>query len=143
MEDLKIKLNSITKLKLFREVKKIIFTKMDSNKITTERAEEILNYIKKHLSNIDNPQEIKNFYIYLGENFSELNILKNKIKIAEKEKIDQIFSLFLDKFMEKWNIDLVKKIMEEMEESKNTQTYLEKLKKDYPVEFQNILEKIA
>lgn len=33
--------------------------------------------------------------------------------------------------------------MEEMEESKNTQTYLEKLKKDYPVEFQNILEKIA
>lgn len=101
MEDLKIKLNSITKLKLFREVKKIIFTKMDSNKITTERAEEILNYIKKHLSNIDNPQEIKNFYIYLGENFSELNILKNKIKIAEKEKIDQIFSLFLDKFMEK------------------------------------------
>ena len=143
MEDLGIKLNPITKLRLFREVKKVIFTQMDSDKITPERAEEILDYVKKYVVDIETPQKAKQFYLHLGEKFRELAGVKHKFEIEEEEKIDQVFSLLLDEFMEKGNMDLAGEIMEQMKEAKNQQNYLEKLKTNYPIEFKKALEKIS
>lgn len=142
MEDLGTKLNPITKLRLFREVKKIIFAKMDSDKITPERAEEILDYVKKYVVAIEAPEKAKQFYIHLGEKFSELKEIKQKFEIEEEEKIDQFFSLIIDELMEKGNMDLASEIMEQMNETQNQQVYLEKLKTNYPIEFQKALEKI-
>ncbi|NVP18174.1 hypothetical protein HUU51_05655 [Candidatus Gracilibacteria bacterium] len=142
MEDLGIKLNPITKLRLFREVKKVIFVQMDSDKITPERAEEILDYVKKYVVDIETPEKAKQFYLHLGEKFSELKEIKQKFEIEEEEKIDQVFSLLVDEFMEKGNMDLASEIMNQMNEAKNQQIYLEKLKTNYPIEFQRALEKI-
>jgi hypothetical protein len=143
MEDLGIKLNPITKLRLFRAVKKVIFFQMDKDIITAERAEEILDYVKKHVVNVNTPEKAKQFYIYLGEMFEELKGVKHKFEIEEKEKIDQVFSLLLDEFMEKGNMDLASEIMEQINEAKNSKEYLEKLKTNYPIEFQKALEKIS
>lgn len=143
MEDLGIKLNPITKLRLFREVKKVIFSQMDNDVIIPERAEEVLDYVKKYVVNINTPEKAKQFYIHLGEKFDELKGVKHKFEIEEEEKIDQIFSLLLDEFMEKGNMDLASEIMEQMNEAKNSQIYLEKLKTNYPIEFQKALEKIS
>lgn len=142
MKDLGIKLNPITKLRIFREVKKIIFTKMDSDKITPERAEEILDYVKKYVVDIETPERAKQFYLHLGEKFDELKEIKQKFEIEEEEKIDQVFSLLIDEFMEKGNMDLASEIMEQMNEVKNGKIYLEKLKTNHPIEFQKALKKI-
>lgn len=142
MEDLGIKLNPITKLRLFREAKKVIFRQMDKDQITPERADEILGYVKKYVVNIETPEKAKQFYLHLGKKFPELAGVKYKFEIEEEEKIDRVFSSLLEEFMEKGNIDLASEIMEQMNESKNQQTYLEKLKKKYPIEFQKALEKI-
>lgn len=142
MEDLGIKLNPITKLRLFHEVKKIIFAKMDNDKITPERAEEIFDYVKKYVVDIETPERIKQFALHLGEKFNELKEIKQKFEIEDGEKIDQVFSLLIDEFMEKWNMDLASEIMEQMNEAKNEQIFLEKLKTNYPIEFQKALKKI-
>jgi hypothetical protein len=42
MEDLSITLSPITKLKLYRSIRDTIFAQMDKNRITPERADEIL-----------------------------------------------------------------------------------------------------
>ncbi len=91
MEDLGIKLNPITKLRLFREVKKVIFAQMDNDIITPERAEKVLDYVKKYVVNINTPEKAKQFYLHLGEKFTELKGVKHKFEIEEEEKIDQVF----------------------------------------------------
>ncbi len=143
MEDLGIKLNPITKLKLFREVKKVIFSQMDNDKITPERAEEILDYVKKYVIDIETPEKAKQFYLHLGEKFKELYSVKLKFEIEEEEKIEKVFSLLLDEFIEKGNMDLANEIMEQMNETKNQQIFLEKLKINYPIEFQKVIQKIT
>ena len=142
MKDLGIKLHPITKRRIFYEAKKIIFAQMDSDKITPKRAEEILDYVKKYIIDIESPENAKQFYLYLGEKFSELKEIKQKFEIEEKEKIDQFFSLIIDEFMKKGNMDLASELMEQMNESKYAQIYLEKLKINYPIEFQKALDKI-
>lgn len=143
MDDLGVKLNPITKLRLFREVKKDIFVKMDSDAITPERAEEILEYVKKYVVDIETPEVAKQFYLHLGEKFAELSGVKQKFEMEEEEKIDQVFTLIIDEFMQRGNMDLASEIMEQMNESKPTKIFLEKLKANYPIEFQKVLKKIV
>lgn len=141
MEDLWVKLNPITKLKLFRTVKEVIFSQMDKDKITPERADEILGYTKKYVVDIRIPKVAKQFYIHLGERFPELVGIKNKFKMEGEEKIDKIFSLLIDEFMENENIDLANEIMEQMDESKDQNLFIEKLKEKYPIEFNKVFAK--
>ena len=61
MKDLGIKLNPITKLILFHEVKKVIFSKMDTDTITPEKADYILEYVKKYVINVETPKRAKQF----------------------------------------------------------------------------------
>jgi DNA-directed RNA polymerase subunit F len=143
MEDLGLKLHPLTKLEIYRACKNRIFILMDSDKITPEKADEILEYVKKYVINIKTTEQAKQFYIHLGEKFIELKSVEKKFRNEEAEKIDQIFSLLLDEFIEKGNMDLAGEIMEQMNESKNQQIYLEKLKINYPREFQKALEKIS
>lgn len=143
MDDLGVKLNPITKLRLFREVKKDIFVKMDSDAITPERAEEILEYVKKYVVDIETPEVAKQFYLHLGEKFAELSGVKQKFEMEEEEKIDQVFTLIIDEFMQRGNMDLASEIMEQMNESKPTKIFLEKLKANYPIEFQKVLKKVT
>lgn len=143
MEDLGIKLNPITKLRLFHEVKNVIHGMLHKRSIPLERSAEIMDYVKKYVVGIETPEKAKQFYLHLGEKFEELKEVKHKFEIEEEEKIDQVFSLLLDEFMEKGNTDLASEIMEQMNEAKNSQVYLEKLKQNYPIEFQKALEKIS
>jgi len=143
MEDLEIKLNPITKLRLFREVKNVIHRMLRKRSIPLERSAEIMDYVKKYVVKINTPEKAKQFYLHLGEKFDELKGVKHKFEIEKEEKIDQVFSLLLDEFMEKGDMDLASEIMEQMNEAKSSQEYLEKLKQNYPIEFQKALEKIS
>jgi len=62
--------------------------------------------------------------------------------MEEEEKIDKAFSLLLNEFMEKGNLDLASEIMKQMDNSNNKVNYLESLKIDYPIEFVKIFEKM-
>ncbi len=141
MGNLETEFNPITKLRLFCEVKKIVYKILDDVSITLSRAEEIMNYVKKYIKSVDSPREAKQFYLHLGKKFNELAGIKNKFQFEEEEKIDQIFSLFLHEFMGKGDIELAANLMEQMNKAENSQMYLEKLKVRYPVEFQKAFEK--
>ncbi len=141
MEDLGIKLNPITKLRLFREAKFVIFSNIDNWVIKPERAEEILLYIKKYIYKIEKPDLAKKFYIHLWEKFKELKIVSKKFEMEEKEKIEDLVSLFLEEVMEKWNIDLASELMAQMKELWDDEVFIWKLKKNYPIEFSNVLKK--
>lgn len=143
MEDLGIKLNPITKLRLFREVKKVIFAQMDSDKITPERAEEILDYVKKYVVDIETPEKAKQFYLHLGEKFRELEEIVFHFNFEEKEKFNKVFAYLLNEFILSNNTELANEIMDQIRETKDQQTYLEDLKKRYPIEFLKALEKIV
>ena len=69
--------------------------------------------------------------------------MKYKFEIEEKEKMNQVCSFILDEFMNKGNMDLASEIMTQINEAKNIETYLEKLKINYPIEFQKALKNFS
>lgn len=140
--DLRLKLNPITKLRIYREVKRIIFYQMDSKIISPDRAEEVLKYVKENVVKVNRPDEARAFYKSLWDMFVELQWLKKMFEKEEEEKIDKIFSFLLDEFMESGNIDLANEIMEQMNDSNNNDIFLEQLKNKYPIEMQKSMKKI-
>jgi hypothetical protein len=100
MEDLVVKLNPITKLEIYTECKNIIFSKMNNDIVTPERADEILSFVKENVVKISNPKQAKEFYIYIAIKFSELHEIKVKFNIEEDEKISELIILVVDEFME-------------------------------------------
>ena len=140
-EDLGLKLNPITKLKLFRAVRKIILGKMNRDEIIPKRAGEILEYVKKRVVKIASPTDAKQLYLHLEEKFPEFKGLKEKFDAEEKEKIDQAFSFLVDVFIDKGNIDLASELMDQMCDSEEQAEYLKKIKARYPIEFQESIKK--
>lgn len=72
MEDLKTRINPISKIEIYNACKKVIFSQMENDIITPERADEILWYTKEHVIRIWNPEQAKEFYIYIAKKFPEL-----------------------------------------------------------------------
>ena len=143
MKDLGIKLNPLTKLRLFHVAKDAIFSQMDTNKITPDRADEILGYVKKYVVDIETPELAKKFYLHLGEKFTELKGVAHKFKLEEEEKIEKVLTLLIDEFMERGNIDLASEIMEQTKEAKHESSIAERLENKYPIEFQKAMEKFS
>ncbi len=136
MQDLGTKLNPITKVRLFQEIKKIVFTRLDKNSISPERSNKILAYLKKHIVAINTPKEAKKFYMNIGTDFSELLPIKTKFEIEEKEKMHRVLVVILDAVLEKYDFEFATRIMEEVEaiEEKKGRT-IEDLAREIPEEF--------
>ena len=136
MQDLVIKFPPITKLNLYREIKKVVFQLLDKGKITAERGNEIHVFIKKKLSTINSQQEIRNFYKRMGNKYPELTSIKLKIERKEQEEIHEELARLVKNVMEKGNLELAERIMEEIEEmERGKEKTIEALAKKFPEEF--------
>lgn len=138
MSNLELTINPITKLRIYQEAKKIIFPLMDDDKITPERADEILWYVKTNVVKVETPQVAKEFYEYLSKKFSELKTLKYKFDTETEEKAENIIKSLIDNLMNKWDFDFAVQIIEEMKWIKwkdEEIKYIEKLKKSIPNAF--------
>ena len=143
--DLGVKLNPLTKLRLFHTVRDYIFSQMDRKTITPEKADEILGYVKKYVADIETPERAKQFYLHLGGKFQELQTVTHKFELEEEEKIEKVLALLIDEFMTRGNMELASEIMDQIEQAEMEQeiNIAEKLKNRYPIEFQRAMEKIA
>ncbi len=141
MEDLGVKLNPITRLRLFQEARKHVFKKMDSDIITPERADEILTYVKENVLKIKTFQEAKNFYMTIAEKYPELKAMKSTFQKEEGEKIDKVLVLFVEFVLTKGNFDLAEKILHEVNEFHGKHNInITDIRKQYPEEFEKAVE---
>ncbi|PIZ73480.1 hypothetical protein COY07_01895 [Candidatus Peregrinibacteria bacterium CG_4_10_14_0_2_um_filter_43_11] len=144
MQNLGVKLNALTKLKLYRVIKDSIFRQMDTDAITPERADEIFGYVKDNIIVIETPEAAKNFYIRVAEKFpDELSGVKQRLELQEQEKIDQLLMTLLNHLLEKNDFDLAERIMQEIEEVQSKQKPLEALERKYPEEFAQSVEEMV
>jgi DNA-directed RNA polymerase subunit F len=141
-EDLGVILNPLTKLRLFQVIKLSVFQQMDRKTMIPERADEILEYIKKYLNDIQTPELTKQFYIHLAQKFPELGGVKQHFENQEREKMDHALGLFLEEFMEKGEISLASEILEQIQKANDEKGQVLSLKKRYPIEFSRVMERI-
>lgn len=114
MEDLGIKLNPLTKLRIYREARKIMFALLDRDKVKPERLEEVMGYVKTNVVKVETPIEAKKFYELLGGMFEELSPVSRMFEREEDEKIDRVLAALVDNLMNKGDFDLAQRIMEEI-----------------------------
>ena len=144
MEDLGIKLNPITKLRLFQEARKLIFKKMDDDIITPERADEVLTYVKDAVLKISDFKGIKKFYMGITEKFPELKPMKLSFQKEEGEKIDEVLVLFVEFILEKGDFNLAEKILHEVNEFHSKHNIsIDDIRKEHPKEFEKAVKALT
>ena len=139
--ELGVRLNPITRLRLFQEARKHVFQKMDNDIITPDRADEILTYVKDEVLEIETFEEAKEFYMNIPEKYPELSPMKKTFEKEEGEKIDRVLVLFVEFVLEKGDFDLAEKILHEVNQfHKDKSVTLEKIKGELPEEFDKAVE---
>ncbi len=145
MKDLGLKLNPLTKLKIYNTAKNIIVSKMNNNLISPARALEVINFLKANLVNIKTAEMAAQFYLDAAKKFPELSDLSIHFKNQEDEKYEEVAMCLSENLMGKNDLETTTKIIEELKSLMNQtdrQKYMEKLEKDYPTEFVKAVEKI-
>ena len=145
MTNLEVKLNPISKLKIYRAARKIVFHKMTKELITSERAKEILAYVKEKVVKVRSPKQAKNLYEFLSRKFPELQTLENKFHLESLEKIDKVLSILVENIINKGDFELANKIMEEVEEISDMEKeaqYAERISEKMPKEFEEAVKMI-
>lgn len=143
LNSIKVKLNPVTKLRLFREVKKVAFSLMESGSMKPERGDEIFNYLDHYMPDINTPENSKQFYTHLSKTFPELKRLKEKFEMEEDEKVSRVLNTLVDMFMERGNVELANEIMTEIQGEEETMgRTIEKVIQNYPQDFETALIKI-
>lgn len=144
MEDLGVKLNPITRLRLFQEARKHVFKKMDNDIITPERADDILSYVKDKVLVIRTFDEAKQFYMSIPEKFPELKPMKSTFEKEEGEKIDRVLVLFIEFILEKGDFNLAEKILHEVNAFHDKHDIsINEIRKGHPEEFEKAVEKMV
>lgn len=75
MKNIGLQLNPLTKLKIYTRAKKVILQKMDHDAITPEKAQELIDYFKNGLPEIQTAEEGQRFYMDAATMFPELKDL--------------------------------------------------------------------
>lgn len=143
MEDPGVKLHPIKKLQLWQTIKKVVFSKMDNDVISPERADEILGNIKAKIVEINSPEQAKEFYLALPQMYNELIPVTHKFEIQEAEALDKMLTLLLDVFIGKEDFDLADKLMEKIHNSNDHRQLISELEAKYPLEFQACLKRFS
>lgn len=136
MKDIGVKLHPVKKLQLWQAIKKVVFTKMDNDVISPERADEVLANIRPKIIEVNSPEQAKVFYLALPQMYPELTPVTNKFEIQEAEALDKILMLLLDEIMGKGEFDLANELMEKINNSDNHKELIEELESKFPSEFQ-------
>ena len=144
MTDLGVRLNPITRLRLFQEARKHVFQKMDNDIITPERADEILSYVKENVLEIETFNEAKIFYMTIPEKFPELKPMKNTFEKEEGEKIDRVLVLFVEFVLNKGEFDLAEKILSEVNKFHEDRSIsIDEIRNEMPDEFEKAVGVLA
>ncbi|MBI4234684.1 hypothetical protein HY604_00085 [Candidatus Peregrinibacteria bacterium] len=143
MNKYKLHLASIKKLRLYREIKKVILTKMRSNMVTCDEAEALMNKVKKDLKVLSSKSGIIEYCNMLPQLHPMFMQLKLRFDYEVGEKIDRVLSELVDKVVHKGNFDLAEKIMSEIETMYASGAItLEEIRNASPDDFDVALEKV-
>lgn len=143
MEDIGVKLHPVKKLQLWQAIKKAVFSKMDNDAISPERADEILGNLKPKIVEVNSPEQAKEFYLALPQMYAELSPVTHKFEIQEAEVLDKVLTLLLDVIIEKDGFDLASELMEKMHNSSDQKQLIHELEAKYPLEFQICLKRFS
>ena len=135
---------SLSKLKLFREAKKVVLKRMDSDVITPERAEEIFNFLKETILQLKDWNQMRAYPELLANTYPELKPVAIKLEFEEREHIDKVLALFVESIVEKGDFDLASKIIDQVHEFNETKGGdIEEIRKVDPGVFDNILTRFV
>jgi len=142
MGDLELQLNPLTKLHIFQEARKLLFWEMDSHRVTPERCDEILDYVEKEVVKVETPAQAEAFYHQLANKFQELSGLEKEFSFEYEQKLDLVIKDLVQNIMEKGDLELAAKILDEVKELEEKNKNPEKIAEEYPEDFGNSLQKI-
>jgi hypothetical protein len=134
MNDLDLKINPLSQLKIYRLARNIVLRKMDNKKITSKKAMKIINYLKKNVRKIKSARMAKIFYTQVASLFPELHDLERYFDSVQRERLDQLMSLLVEKIMKTTDLDKASKIMDKIEKAKSKSATL-KVAKELEIEF--------
>jgi hypothetical protein len=145
MDALALKLNPISRLKIYLAVRKIVLVKMNGNIITPERAMEIIGYTKAEVVKVQNADEALRFSADLAGKFPELGGLESAFEMETVEQYDRVITKMVDRFMERDEVNTVDEILERMKSSASESAkrgLLADLERKYPEDYESALTNI-
>lgn len=134
--------SSLTKLHLYRTVKKCIFSKMDSGVISADRAEEILSYVQKHIVQKSTSSMLLDFCHDLALRYPELQSVEMNIQTRQHEALSMELLSCLDELMDADAMAIIEDVLSYhnsiQEDASKT---LEYLQRRYPAEYEHHCKK--
>ena len=143
MKNIGLQLNPLTKLKIYTRAKKVILQKMDHDAITPEKAQELIDYFKNGLPEIQTAEEGQRFYMDAATMFPEIKDLPSYFEHEEEEKFDEVVMEIAGKMMEEVDVYGASKLIEQLQNSDEKEEkirLLDQLEKDYPEVFSRAVE---
>jgi len=110
----KSKIHVLDKLAIWSEAKKIIFAKMDSDEITPEHADDILEYVKDSVVFVDTPEQAAEYVEEICEKYEELSKMKLTFEKQELEQLEKTFMTMVDQLMDEGEFDKAEELIEEL-----------------------------
>lgn len=143
MENDLLALNPLTKIRIYKEVERILFAAMDGKIVVPERAETIFHYVQETILDVFSNEEAYTYAQNISEKFSELKGLYAKFQSEQNEKVDHILALLVDSIMQKGDFDLASRVMDEVSDlqDKHGKT-LEEIRAEFPGEFDSVVARM-
>lgn len=144
LKELGLKLNPLTRLKIYNVAKRLVLQKMNNNFISPDRAKEIIIWLKETVPKIQTAQMAQEFYENAGKVYAELTELPAFFQSKEEEKTDEVVVVVGEKLMPK-NFDTATQIIEQfskIQNKKDKETFIEQLQSKFPSEFDEAVEEI-
>ena len=126
-------MDSSSFLFLFQEIKKKVLSLLDKRKISSDRANEIVNFLSSNLGYFLGETSFEESIDGLIKKFPELISIKRHFDLKEKELIDNELKTILDKVVIAGDFSLAEKLFSEIAEFEtNKLDVVRNLKKLHP-----------
>ena len=143
-KELSSKLNPLSKLRIYEELKKLVFKKMEAGIMLPSKSNEILDYLKNNLVSVKTALQAKQFLDDLVLKYSELTCVKQNFDMITGEKIHKVFLILIDSIMNKGDFDLAEEVMAQIQslESDWDEDIFESIKDVFPNELDSSIEQV-
>lgn len=132
----------LTKLQLYKVIKKCIFSKMDTGVISPERAKEILSDVHSNIVKMDSPDMLLNFCHDLASRYAELQSVEASIEAGQHEALGDELVSCLDALMDTDAMMVVEDVLSYHQSVKeDANETLKYLQRQYPGEYERYCKK--
>lgn len=100
INNLNTPIHSVSKLEVWRAIRSYIFESMDKNLMSSERGDEILNFVQSSIVDIETPEESIDYCDTIIMKFPELSKVKIKFEKQYAKELDKSISKVLDYLMQ-------------------------------------------